>query len=350
MSTRPVRSELYSPREIARAAGVPLARAAAALGSRHRLVPHAAAVEVARALRQSAVEESASRAEALFSVYDLASASRPGRSVPLAVSSTLHALGVSTALFLTTIGVASSDRVEADLGPAQDMRLVFISSPGPGGGGGGGGTLQLKPAPKALRAGTRRVSSPLPERTPPPEIAPAPAPRDPEPPALNAEALPVVAAPLIVAPADARDRAGVLHDARGEAESRGSGQGGGAGSGSGTGLGSGDGAGVGPGSGGGTGGGPYRPGAGIEPPRLLREVRADYTEAGRRAGVNGDVVLEIVVRHDGSVGDVRVVRRLGSGLDERAVQAVRQWRFSPARRQGVPVDVIVEVAVEFRLR
>jgi TonB family protein len=126
--------------------------------------------------------------------------------------------------------------------------------------------------------------------------------------------------------------------------------GGGVGSGTGTGIGAGDGAGVGPGSGGGTGGGPFRPGSGIEPPRLLREVRADYTDEARRRAIEGEVVLEIIVRHDGSVGDVKIVKRLGAGLDDRAVQAVRQWRFAPARRLGSPVDVIVEVAVEFKLR
>jgi protein TonB len=53
---------------------------------------------------------------------------------------------------------------------------------------------------------------------------------------------------------------------------------------------------------------------------------------------------------NGSVGDVRVVRGLGAGLDARAVQAVRQWRFAAARLKGTPVDVIVEVEVEFKLR
>ena len=86
------------------------------------------------------------------------------------------------------------------------------------------------------------------------------------------------------------------------------------------------------------------------PPRLLREVKADYTEQARRAGITGDVVLEIVVRRDGSVGDVRVLKGLGGGLNDRAVQAVRQWRFAPATRLGSPVDVVVEVAVEFKLR
>jgi len=82
----------------------------------------------------------------------------------------------------------------------------------------------------------------------------------------------------------------------------------------------------------------------------LREVKADYTEQARREGVAGEVVLEIVVRRDGSVGDVNVVRGLPAGLNERAALAVRQWRFAPARRFGSPVDVIVEVAVEFRFR
>ena len=115
-------------------------------------------------------------------------------------------------------------------------------------------------------------------------------------------------------------------------------------------MGEGTGSGIGPGSGGGTGGGPYRPGAGITPPGLLREVRPDYTEEARRRGVEGDVVLEIVVRADGSVGAVKVLHGLGAGLDQRAADAVRQWRFSPARRFGAPVDVMVEVAVEFKLR
>jgi len=176
----------------------------------------------------------------------------------------------------------------------------------------------------------------------PPEPAPAPP--------LKAEPLPAVIAPIVVAPADARSRAGVLEQTTADADSRGSGSGGGAGAGAGTGLGAGSGSGVGAGSGGGTGGGPYRAGSGIDAPRLLREVKADYTEDARQHGVSGDVVLEIVVRRDGSVGDVTVLRGLAGGLNDRAVQAVRQGRFAPARRQGAAVDVIVEVAVEFKLR
>ena len=115
-------------------------------------------------------------------------------------------------------------------------------------------------------------------------------------------------------------------------------------------MGAGSGDGLGAGTGGGTGGGVYQPGAGIDPPTLVREVRPTYTDDARRQRIEGDVILEIVVRSDGSVGNIKVRRSLGGGLDQRAIDAVRQWRFNPARRHGTPVDVAVEVAVEFKLR
>jgi len=133
-------------------------------------------------------------------------------------------------------------------------------------------------------------------------------------------------------------------------DSHGAGTGGGSGTGQGAGIGEGDGSGLGKGSGGGTGGGPYRPGSGISAPAIIREVKPDYTEEGRRRAIEGDVVLEIVVRADGSVGNVKLLQGLGAGLDQRAMEAVREWKFSPARRYGTPVDVIVEVAMEFKLR
>ena len=75
-----------------------------------------------------------------------------------------------------------------------------------------------------------------------------------------------------------------------------------------------------------------------------------YTDDARRQRIQGNVVLEIVVRSDGSVGAVKVRRSLGGGLDQRAIEAVRQWRFNPAKRHGTPVDVAVEIEVEFKLR
>jgi TonB family protein len=227
--------------------------------------------------------------------------------------------------------------------------------------------MRQKTAPPKLqikRPQPRAVSRPIPVRRPPPVTTRArvetPPPQPPVRPVMRettpiqmpkpAPAAPAVVAPVASAPADPEDKPGTLDSTTNGAASSGAGTGGGAGTGAGTGMGEGDGAGIGPGSGGGTGGGPYRPGSGIEPPSLLREVKPLYTDEARRQGVEGDVLLEIVVRRDGTVGDVKVLRRLGAGLDQRAVEAVRQWRFSPARRLGAPVDVVVEVAVEFKLR
>jgi TonB family protein len=207
------------------------------------------------------------------------------------------------------------------------------------------------PPPKAEREGRREISSPIPVRRLPPPPEPPPPRPEPPPPPLEAKTLPPVMAPVVPMASDTKNQEGLLKDVPRETPpSQGAGSGGGTGSGQGTGIGEGTGSGIGPGEGGGTGGGPYRPGSGVDPPRLLREVRADYTDTARRANLTGEVVLEIVVRRDGTVGDVRVLQRLGSGLDERAIQAVRQWRFAPARLKGTPVDVIVEVAVEFKLR
>lgn len=284
-------------------------------------------------------------------LFAAASVSVPRRpAVPLLVSSVLHSAVLTGLVALTALGIgASVSAVEPD--PPQKINLVYLNLSGPGGGGGGGGLRQKAPPPKAERKGTFKVSSPVPVRTPPPVVTPVEKPKLPEPPPpLKAEPLPPVIAPVVRVPADARDRVGVLSDATNAPESRGPGTGGGVGSGQGTGVGEGDGAGIGPGSGGGMGGGPYRPGSGIEPPRLVREIKPDYTDEARRRNLEGEVELEIVIRRDGSVGDVRVIRGIGAGLDQRAVEAVRQWRFAPARRLGSPVDVIVEVAVEFRLR
>ena len=227
--------------------------------------------------------------------------------------------------------------------------MVFLAIPGPGGGGGGGGLKMKTPPPRAERKGIEKISSPLPARKLPPPMRPEPKPPEPPKP-IEAKQLPPVMAPIPTKPAEQQDREGVLAKAPETAPSQGSGTGGGVGSGQGTGLGPGDGTGVGDGSGGGYGGGPFRPGSGVEPPRLLREVKADYTDEARRGNIEGEVELEIVVRRDGSVGDVKIMRGLRGGLNDRAVQAVRQWRFAPGRMKGVPVDVVVEVGVEFRLR
>jgi len=204
-----------------------------------------------------------------------------------------------------------------------------------------------EPPPKAERQGSRTVSSPIPERIRPKPVETT---VEPEKTTLQTDPLPRILAPLMAAAADQLDIRGLRDANRLARKSGGPGTDGGVGTGSGTGLESGRGAGLGPGSGGGFGGGAYRPGSGITPPRLIYEERPRYTEEARQRGIKGDVLLEIIVLRDGSVGDIPLLRRLGAGLDEQAIQAVRQWRFSPAEMAGTPVDVVVEVAVEFNLR
>jgi TonB family protein len=124
------------------------------------------------------------------------------------------------------------------------------------------------------------------------------------------------------------------------------------GSGTGTGAGSGQGSGLGQGTGGGTGGGVYRPGSGVINPRILREVKPQYTADAMRAKVQGTVLLECVVLPDGTVGRVDVVKSLDPtfGLDQEAVKAAKQWRFQPGTRLGEPVAVLVTIELTFTLR
>jgi len=257
-------------------------------------------------------------------------------------SSAVHGMLVAAAVWFSA-GAAQTEAVEQP--PSAPTRLVFLMTPGPGGGGGGGGLRNPLPPARVQRRAPerRRVSVPPVVEAAPPEPAPVTRPPEPTPP-------PQLNAPVVPVAADPREQAGTIDHGEEVAPSQGPGTNGGAGTGQGTGSGEGAGSGIGDGLGGGTGGGPFRPGAGIEPPRLVREVKAVYTEDARRRGLTGDVLLEIVVRRDGSVGDVTVIRGLGAGLEARAIEAVRQWRFTPARRLGTPVDVIVEVAVEFTLR
>jgi len=95
--------------------------------------------------------------------------------------------------------------------------------------------------------------------------------------------------------------------------------------------------------------GPLPIGGDVSAPVEIERVSPVYPPLARAAGSQGVVVLMAVIRRDGTVGDVKVVRGLGMGLSEAAVEAVRQWRYKPALQNGVPVDVYMSVAVQFRL-
>ncbi len=131
--------------------------------------------------------------------------------------------------------------------------------------------------------------------------------------------------------------------------SNGPGASGGIGSGAGGGIGSGSGTGLGPGSGGGVGGGAYRVGGGVSAPGVIFKVEPEYSEEARKAKFQGTVLLSIVVDDKGQPRDIKVVRSLGLGLDEKAIEAVQKWRFRPGMRNGKPVPVYATVEVNFRL-
>ena len=131
--------------------------------------------------------------------------------------------------------------------------------------------------------------------------------------------------------------------------SNGTGAGGGIGSGYGGGVGSGTGPGVGPGHGGGYGGGAYRVGGGVSAPKALYAPDPEYSEEARKAKYQGTVVLWLVVDANGRPQQIRVQRALGMGLDEKAIEAVKQWKFDPARKNGQAVPVMINVEVNFRL-
>lgn len=144
---------------------------------------------------------------------------------------------------------------------------------------------------------------------------------------------------------------GVLDSTNKVVLSNGQGAHGGMGSGSGGGLGSGSGNGIGPGSGGNMGGGVYQVGNGVSAPSVVYSVQAEFSDEARRAKYEGAVLIGLIVDAQGRPQNVHVVRSLGMGLDEKALEAVRQYRFKPAydRALGRPVPVMLNIEVNFRL-
>jgi protein TonB len=121
------------------------------------------------------------------------------------------------------------------------------------------------------------------------------------------------------------------------------------GNGSGTGLGSGNGSGLGPGSGGNTGGGPRRIGGGVSAPVLIYSVDPEFSEEARKAKAAGNVLVTLWVDEKGNPTHVRVLRGFGMGLDEKAVAAVKQYRFKPSMENGKPVTVQMNIDVTFQI-
>jgi TonB family protein len=143
---------------------------------------------------------------------------------------------------------------------------------------------------------------------------------------------------------------GVKNSANVRLASNGQGGGGGMGTGYGGGMGSGSGNGYGPGSGGNAGGGVYRVGGQISAPVLTHGVDPEFSDEARRSKYQGICLISVIVDAQGNPQNPRVVRPLGMGLDEKALEAVRQFKFKPALKDGkTPVPVMMTVEINFRL-
>ncbi len=223
--------------------------------------------------------------------------------------------------------------IAPDLAPYQPKAPPKKNTMGGGGGGGDKSLLQAskgklpKIAPRQFVPPTAVITNPNPKLVMEPTIVVQP----------NAP-LPQVALNQLGNPL------GVLGP-----PSNGIGSGGGIGSGRGGGVGSGNGVGFGPGSGAGTGGGLYRIGGGVSEPVPIYKPEPEYSEEARKAKFQGAVLLQIVIDESGHTRDVKVLRPLGLGLDEKAVEAVLKWRFRPSMKDGHPVPVQANVEVNFRL-
>ncbi len=215
--------------------------------------------------------------------------------------------------------------------------MPFEASPTTSGGGGGGGDRDVLQAAKGKLPKISKT-----QFVPPDEIIRNPKPK-------------LAVEPTIVMPQNIRlpnnnmpnlgDPATVV---KGPA-SNGTGSAGGIGSGKSGGVGSGSGAGVGPGEGGGYGGGVYHVGGGVTPPVAIYAPEPEFSDQARMAKYQGQSVVEVIVDVKGMPQDARVVRPLGMGLDEKALEAVKQYRFKPAMLRGRPVPVLIDVIVDFHI-
>jgi TonB family protein len=94
---------------------------------------------------------------------------------------------------------------------------------------------------------------------------------------------------------------------------------------------------------------PLKIGGSVTAPRILSDPEPEYSEEARKAGYSGTCVISITVDTDGKVRDIELERPIGKGLDEKAIEAVRKWRFEPARKDGEAVAVRIRVEITFHL-
>jgi TonB family protein len=266
------------------------------------------------------------------------------RLVPAFITSFALDVAIVVFLYLASRWGGDAPAKAASIPEQPNSSIVWLAEKGPGGGGGGGGNKMPDPPKKAELPGKEKISVPVvkPPRLDPPQQA-------------KVEPNPIVQLniPAKMLGSSTESLPGAIEAPPGPPTiSQGAGSGGGAGTGAGSGIGAGSGSGLGQGSGGGTGGGVYQPGNGVTLPHVLREVKPTYTSEAMRAKVQGTVLLQCVVRPNGSVSDIQVVRSLDPvfGLDEEAKKAASEWKFTPGTRMGQPVPVQITIELTFTLR
>ena len=240
----------------------------------------------------------------------------------LASSLLVQAIGVALLLLLSTNAKVQKTIANVVLiAPAPPPKPIPVK---PNQGGGGGARSPL-PAMKV------ELPKPAPKVFTPPLVA------------IDHPAL-VLDASLIAPPDAWAAPTGAIGNPLGQI-----GGGGGFGSGGGNGNGRGTGVGNGTGSGGGNGGGVYSPGNGVTNPTIVTQTEPEYSDDARKAHLQGFVMLSIVVNTSGKATNIDVVKSLGMGLDEKAIEAVQRWIFKPGTSKGVPVNVRAQVKVTFTL-
>lgn len=259
------------------------------------------------------------------------------------VSTVTHVIVIALIIYGTILGRRMVTKVEA-----KSQTTTRLIDPGDfiplkpaktqAGGGGGGGDHDV------LKASQGR----LPKFSMQPQLAPPAAViRNPNP-KLAVE-------PTLMVPPDIKiaqnSNMPNLGDPRSSATipSNGTGSMSGIGDGSGGGIGPGNGRGLGPGEGMGTGGGVFRMGKGVTPPRVIYQTDPEFSEEARKAKYQGTCVLGLVVDASGRPTSIRVLSALGMGLDEKAIESVKNWKFEPGKKDGHDVAVEIAVEVDFHL-
>jgi TonB family protein len=221
--------------------------------------------------------------------------------------------------------------------PPEDTPVLKPSKTQVGGGGGGGDRDKLQ-APKG-----RLPKMAMEQITPPAMVVRNDHPK------LTAEPTVVIPPQVHLAMNNLPNLGDPMSHLPAGPPSNGTGSGGGIGAGNGGGVGVGEGPGFGPGRGGGTGGGVFKVGGGVSAPKALYAPDPEYSEEARKAKYQGTCVLWLIVGPDGHPRDIKIARSLGLGLDEKAIEAVKTWKFEPAMKDGKPVAVQINVEVSFRL-